>query len=71
MGTARYAFRVKGSTSDAVLAALQEGLEAEATPAITAVRGWLPDQAAVSGVLARIRLLGLELIELRRLPQSR
>jgi hypothetical protein len=71
MGTARYAFRVKGSTSDAVLAALQEGLEAEATPASTAMRGWLPDQAAVSGVLARIRLLGLELIEFRRLPQSR
>jgi hypothetical protein len=38
------------------------------------VQGWFPDQAAVSavsGMLAKIRLLGLELIELRRLPQSR
>jgi hypothetical protein len=71
MGTARYAFRVRGTTSDAVMTALQEGLEAEVDPASTAVQGWLPDQAAVSGMLARIRLLGLELIEVRRLPQSR
>jgi hypothetical protein len=71
MGMARYAFRVRGSTSDAVMTALQEGLEAEIDPTSTAVQGWLPDQAAVSGMLARIRLLGLELIEVRRLPQSR
>jgi hypothetical protein len=71
MGTARYAFRVRGPTGDAVLTALQEGLEAEVAPASTAMRGWLPDQAAVSGMLIRIQLLGLELIELRRLPESR
>ena len=71
MGTARYAFRVRGPASDAVMTALQEGLEAEVDPTTTAVQGWFPDQAAVSGMLARIRLLGLELIELRRLPQSR
>jgi hypothetical protein len=70
MGTARYVFRVRGPTSDAVLAARQEGLQAEVDPSRTAVQGWLPDQAAVSGMLARIRLLGLELIELRRLPRS-
>jgi hypothetical protein len=71
MGTARYAFRVRGQTNDAVMTALQEGLEAEVDPASTAMHGWLPDQAAVSGMLARIRLLGLELIEFRRLPESR
>jgi hypothetical protein len=54
-----------------VMTALQEGLKAEVDPTTTAVRGWLPDQAAVSGMLARIRLLGLELIEFRRLPESR
>jgi hypothetical protein len=72
MGMARYAFRVRGPTSDAVLSALQEeGLKAEVDPASTALSGWLPDQAAVAGLLARIRLVGLELIELRRLPHSR
>lgn len=71
MGMARYAFRVRGSTSDAVLTALQEGLQAEVAPTCTAMHGWLPDQAAISGILARIRLLGLELIEIRRLPQLR
>jgi hypothetical protein len=57
--------------ADQVMTALQEGLEAEVAPASTAMHGWLPDQAAVSGMLARIRLLGLELLELRRLPNSR
>jgi hypothetical protein len=71
MGTARYAFRVRGSTSDAVLTALEEGLEAHVDPTTTALQGWFPDQAAMSGLLARIRLLGLELIEIRRLPRSR
>lgn len=71
MGTARYAFRVRGPAGDAVQTALQEGLEAEVAPASTAIHGWLADQAAVSGMLARIRLLGLELLELRRLPESR
>jgi hypothetical protein len=71
MGTARYAFRVRGSISDAVQAARQEGLKAEIAPASTVMNGSLPDQAAVCGMLARIRLLGLELIELRRVPGSR
>ena len=35
MGTARYAFRVRGSTSDAVLTAVQEGLRAEVDPTTT------------------------------------
>jgi hypothetical protein len=33
----------------------------------TATRSWLAGQAALSGMLARIRLLGLELLEVRRL----
>ena len=74
MGTARYAFRVRGSTSDEVLAALQEELEVEVEvdPDLTstAIQGWLPDQAALYGMLARIRLLGLELLEVRRLPSG-
>jgi hypothetical protein len=70
MGEARYAFRVRGQTSDAVLTALQEGLHVDTEPTSTAMHGWLPDQAALFGMLARIRLHGLELIEIRRLPHG-
>ena len=70
MGETRYAFRVRGRTSDAVLTALQEGLDVDIGSTNTAIHGWLPDQAALFGMLARIRLLGLELIEVRRLPHG-
>jgi hypothetical protein len=66
----RYAFRVRGLENDAVQTALQEGLEVEIDPTRTTMHGWIPDQAALFGMLARIRLHGLELIEVRRLPQS-
>ena len=74
MAAARYAFRIRGRASDEVVAALQEELEVEvevdADRTSTAIKGWLPDQAALYGMLARIRLLGLELLEVRRLPRS-
>jgi hypothetical protein len=74
MGTARYAFRVRGRAGDEVLTALQEELEVEVEVdpdrTSTAIKGWLPDQAALYGMLERIRLLGLELLEVRRLPRS-
>jgi hypothetical protein len=70
MGEARYAFRVRGQESEAVLTALQEGLHVDIEPTSTAMHGWLPDQAALFGMLARIRLHGLELIEIRRLPHG-
>ena len=70
MGETRYAFRVRGRTSDAVLTALQEGLDVDIGSTNTAIHGWLPDQAALFGMLARIRLLDLELLEVRRLPHG-
>jgi hypothetical protein len=42
METARYAFRVSGPASDAVMTALPAGSQAEVDPAGTAVRCWLP-----------------------------
>jgi hypothetical protein len=42
MGTARYAFRVRGPASDAVMTALPEGSKAEVDPAGTVVRCRLP-----------------------------
>jgi hypothetical protein len=53
-----------------MLAASLEGLEVATEPVRTVLRGRLPDQAALLGVLVRARLLGLELVEVRRLSQA-
>jgi hypothetical protein len=45
-------------------------LDAAMDPVRTVLRGRLPDQAALLGILVRARLLGLELVEVRRLPQT-
>jgi hypothetical protein len=70
MGTIRYAVRLRGRPSDAAMAALPEELDVTIDPVRTVLRGWLPDQAALLGVLTRARLLGLELVEVRRVPQA-
>jgi hypothetical protein len=70
MGDVRYAVRVRGHSGDAVTVAGQSGLDVTIDPERTLLRGRLPDQAALFGVLAMARLLGLELIEVRRLPQG-
>jgi hypothetical protein len=68
MSAVRYAVRVRGQYSDVAEAASQEGLDVALDPVRTVLRGRLPDQAALFGVLTRVRLLGLELIEVRRRP---
>jgi hypothetical protein len=70
MEEVRYAVRVRGRVDDVVAVALQEGLEVTTLPVRTVLRGPLPDQCALLGLLARARLLGLELVEVRRLPQA-
>lgn len=70
VGEVRYALRVRGQPHDAKLAASLEGLEATIDPVQTVLRGRLPDQAALLGVLATVRLLDLELVEVRRLCQA-
>jgi hypothetical protein len=70
MGEVRYAVRVRGCPSDALEVASRAGLDVATDPVRTVLRGWLPDQAALLGILATARLLGLELIEVRRLPQG-
>jgi hypothetical protein len=45
-------------------------LRAEPRGADTVLTGVLTDQAALHGVLADIEALGLELLEVRRLPQG-
>jgi hypothetical protein len=49
-----------------MLVASLEGLEVAMDPVRTVLRGRLTDQAALFGVLAKARLLGLELVEVRR-----
>jgi hypothetical protein len=62
--------RLRCHKDDAVAIASQEGLEVAVDPVRTVLRGPLLDQAALLGILARARLLGLELVEVRRLPQA-
>ncbi len=70
MGEVRYAVRVRGHSGQAATVAGQRGLDVAIEPERTLLRGRLPDQAALFGILAAARLLGLELIEVRRLPQG-
>jgi hypothetical protein len=45
-----------------------EYLTATVVPTETVLSGVVPDQAALLGLLARLQSLGLEVVEVRRLP---
>jgi hypothetical protein len=64
---ADYEIRIKGRVGDAVLLAF-EGLTVTTEPVETVLYGPVPDQEALHGLLAKIQSLGLEVVELRRLP---
>jgi hypothetical protein len=68
-GEGSYEIRIKGRLSDSLLAAF-EGLTASVEPAETVLHGPLQNQAALHGLLDRIQSLGLELVEVRRLPRG-
>ena len=63
----RYEIRVRGRVSEAALSSF-EGMDADLAPAETVLHGPVTDQAGLHGLLDRIQSLGLELIEVRRLP---
>jgi hypothetical protein len=65
MSSAGYEIHIKGRVSEQLLAAF-EGMEASEQSVETVLRGPVPDQAALHGLLDRIQALGLELIEVRR-----
>ena len=69
MDTTHYEFRIKGRVGDRVLSSF-DGFDAEIEPAETVLRGKVVDQAALHGVLEHIQDLGLELVEVRRVPKS-
>ena len=63
----RYQIRVRGQLGQTIRSAFP-ALRARAEGGDTVLTGVLADQAALYGVLAEAESLGLELIEVRRLP---
>jgi hypothetical protein len=64
-----YEFRIRGHLGATTLRAFP-ALHAETQGRDTLLRGAVADQAALHGVLAQVEALGLELLELRRLPRE-
>ena len=60
----RYQIRVRGLMSDTLIGAFP-GLQAHAEPGTTVLDGYLPDHAALYGLIAELEELGLQLIEIR------
>ena len=65
----RYEICVGGRLGDTIRSAFPD-LRARARGGDTVLVGVLADQAALYGVLAQMEALGLELIEVRRLPPA-
>jgi hypothetical protein len=66
---AAYEIRVRGHLGATMRRAFP-ALRAETRDGDTLLRGAVADQAALHGVLAQVEALGLELLEVRRLPAS-
>jgi hypothetical protein len=66
----RYQIRIRGQLGRTIRAAFP-ALRAESRGEDTLLAGVLADQAALHGVLIQIEALGLELVEVRRLPAKR
>ena len=67
--TASYEIHIRGRVGPELTAAF-EGLQADVKPIETVLHGEIVDQAALHGVIDRVLALGLELIEVRRLPDA-
>jgi hypothetical protein len=65
----RYCIRVRGRLGETMRSAFPT-LQPRASGGDTVLTGPLPDRAALYGVLAEIEALGLELLEVRRLPSA-
>lgn len=64
-----YEIRIKGKVGEPVLETFGD-LDASIKPAETVLRGPITDQAALHGLLDRIQALGLELIEVKQVPET-
>jgi hypothetical protein len=65
----QYEIRVRGHLGETMRAAFPDFRARTAGPD-TVLTGTLPDRAALHGVLAEIEALGLELLEVRRVPRD-
>ena len=66
--SARYEIRVKGHLAEGVAMGLSPHFQTELSAAETVLQGDDVDQSALHGLLDRLEELGLELLEVRRLP---
>jgi hypothetical protein len=64
-----YRVCVRGHLGETMRSAFP-GLQIRTSGADTVLTGQLPDSAALYGVLAEMEALGLELLEVRRLPRG-
>jgi hypothetical protein len=64
-----YEFRIKGRLSDTLCGEFED-FTAAVQPAETVMRGQVRDQSELHGLLERIQSLGLELLEVRRIPDG-
>ena len=64
-----YEVRIRGRLSSTLIHEFEElSLGASVEPVETVLAGPVEDQAALHGLISRIEALGLELVEIRRLP---
>ena len=64
-----YEIRIAGPLPPEALVDYEQ-LTARPEPAATLVRGPLPDQAALHGLLARLEAYGAQVVEMRRLTDA-
>ena len=68
MAASKYEFRIRGRLSQPVLDRF-DPLESDLERVETVLHGPVRDQAELHGIIERVQSLGLELIEVRRLPE--
>jgi hypothetical protein len=66
---AHYEIRIRGRVSQTVLATFDH-MESTVEQVETILHGPVRDQAELHGLLHRVQALGLELVEVRRLPEG-
>jgi hypothetical protein len=67
MPAVSYEIRIRGRVTESLLASFG-GMASELEPVETVLHGPVRDQAELHGLIDRVQALGLELIEIRRLP---